>query len=114
MHWKLDPISGNCTERHATPFCCTTLQLFRKGFVDPLFIYAFTPAQDLFTCLTATNISECRRKVAEKPVQKDEPTSLYTKQGKPLQVSGDIVHSKSGRVVGRINGDGFSAPTGVT
>lgn len=29
---------------------------------------------------------------------------LYTKNGKPLQVSGDIVYSKSGKVVGRING----------
>lgn len=29
--------------------------------------------------------------------------SLYTKQGRPLQVSGDIVYSRSGRVVGRIS-----------
>lgn len=30
---------------------------------------------------------------------------LYTKNGKPLQVSGDTVYSKSGKVVGRIYGD---------
>ena len=30
---------------------------------------------------------------------------LYTKEGRPLQVSGDTVYSPSGRVVGRINGD---------
>ena len=30
---------------------------------------------------------------------------LYTKNGKPLQVSGDIVYSRSGQVVGRIKGD---------
>lgn len=29
---------------------------------------------------------------------------LYTKKGKPLQVSGDMIYSKSGKVVGRING----------
>lgn len=29
---------------------------------------------------------------------------LYTKNGRPLQVSGDIVYSKSGKVVGRIKG----------
>jgi hypothetical protein len=28
---------------------------------------------------------------------------LYTKNGRPLQVSGDIVYSRSGTVVGRIN-----------
>ncbi len=31
--------------------------------------------------------------------------SLYTKNGRPLQVSGDIVYSRSGQVVGRIDGD---------
>lgn len=31
--------------------------------------------------------------------------SLYTKNGRPLQVSGNTVYSKSGKVVGRINGD---------
>ncbi len=31
--------------------------------------------------------------------------SLHTKKGRPLQVSGDIVYSKSGKVVGRIDGD---------
>lgn len=31
--------------------------------------------------------------------------SLYTKDGKPLQVSGDKVYSRSGVVVGRIKGD---------
>jgi len=30
---------------------------------------------------------------------------LYTKNGKPLQVSGNIVYSRNGQVVGRINGD---------
>jgi hypothetical protein len=30
---------------------------------------------------------------------------LYTKNGRPLQVSGNIVYSRSGQVVGRINGD---------
>ncbi len=30
--------------------------------------------------------------------------SLYTKNGRPLQLSGDIVYSRSGKVVGRING----------
>jgi len=29
---------------------------------------------------------------------------LYTKNGRPLQVSGDKVYSRSGRVVGRIKG----------
>ena len=31
--------------------------------------------------------------------------SLYTKNGRPLQVSGDTVYSNSGQVVGRIKGD---------
>jgi len=30
--------------------------------------------------------------------------SLYTKNGKPLQVSGNTVYSRSGKVVGRIKG----------
>jgi len=30
---------------------------------------------------------------------------LYTKNGKPLQVSGDTVYSRSGKVVGRIRDD---------
>jgi len=30
---------------------------------------------------------------------------LYTKNGRPLQVSGDKVFSKSGAIVGRIRGD---------
>lgn len=30
--------------------------------------------------------------------------SLYTKDGRPLQVSGDKVYSRSGTVVGRIKG----------
>ena len=30
---------------------------------------------------------------------------LYTKNGRPLQVAGDIVYSRSGRVVGQISGD---------
>jgi hypothetical protein len=31
--------------------------------------------------------------------------SLYTKNGRPLQVSGDKVFSRSSRIVGRIKGD---------
>ena len=34
-----------------------------------------------------------------------EYMSLYTKDGKPLQVSGGTVYSRSGRPVGRISGD---------
>jgi hypothetical protein len=30
--------------------------------------------------------------------------SLYTKRGRPLQVSNDTVYSKSGKVVGRVSG----------
>ncbi len=30
---------------------------------------------------------------------------LYTKNGRPLQVSGDTVYSRSGKVVGRIRGE---------
>lgn len=31
--------------------------------------------------------------------------NLYTKNGRPLQVSGNIVYSKTGKVVGRIQGE---------
>lgn len=37
---------------------------------------------------------------------------LYTKEGKPLQVSGDTVYSRSGRVVGRISHDKVYGPDG--
>ena len=30
---------------------------------------------------------------------------LYTKNGRPLQVWGEIVHSRSGRVIGRVRGE---------
>lgn len=30
---------------------------------------------------------------------------LYTKNGRPLQVSGETVYSRSGKVIGRIKGD---------
>ena len=30
---------------------------------------------------------------------------LYTKNGRPLQVSGDIVYSRSGKVIGRIKNE---------
>ena len=30
---------------------------------------------------------------------------LYTKNGRPLQVSGDTVYGRSGKVIGRISGD---------
>jgi len=38
--------------------------------------------------------------------------SLYTKDGRPLQVSGDYVYSCSGKVVGRISGDKVYSPGG--
>ncbi len=38
--------------------------------------------------------------------------SLYTKNGRPLQVFSDIVHSRSGKVVGRINGTKVFGPDG--
>ena len=38
--------------------------------------------------------------------------SLYTKDGRPLQVSGGVVYSGSGSVVGRINGDKVFGPNG--
>jgi hypothetical protein len=37
---------------------------------------------------------------------------LYTKDGRPLQVSGDIVYSRSGQVVGRIKGEKVFGPDG--
>lgn len=38
--------------------------------------------------------------------------SLYTKDGRPLQVSGDIVYSGSGKVVGRVRGTKVYDPSG--
>jgi hypothetical protein len=38
--------------------------------------------------------------------------SLYTKNGRPLQVSGETVYSRSGKVVGRIKGDKVNGPNG--
>lgn len=37
---------------------------------------------------------------------------LHTKDGRPLQVSGDKVYSRSGQVVGRIHGDRVYGPDG--
>ena len=37
---------------------------------------------------------------------------LYTKNGLPLQVSGDIVYSRSGKVVGRIRSNKVYGPDG--
>lgn len=37
---------------------------------------------------------------------------LYTKGGRPLQVSGDTVYSRSGKVVGRIRGEKVYGPNG--
>jgi len=37
---------------------------------------------------------------------------LYTKNGKPLQVSGNTVYSRSGKVVGRIKNDKVYGPDG--
>jgi hypothetical protein len=37
---------------------------------------------------------------------------LYTKNGRPLQVSGDKVHSRSGQYVGRIVHDRIYDPSG--
>ncbi len=39
-------------------------------------------------------------------------SSLYTKNGRPLQVSGDNVYSRSGKHVGRISGDTIYGLTG--
>jgi len=38
--------------------------------------------------------------------------SLYTKDGRPLQESGDKVYSSSGQVVGRVKGDRVYGPAG--
>lgn len=38
--------------------------------------------------------------------------SLYTKNGRPLQVSGDTVYSRSGTVIGRIKGKKVYGPDG--
>lgn len=37
---------------------------------------------------------------------------LYTKNGRPLQVSGDKVYSRSGQIVGRIKADRVFGPDG--
>lgn len=37
---------------------------------------------------------------------------LYTKDGRPLQVSGDTVYSPSGKVAGRIKGEKVYGPDG--
>lgn len=37
---------------------------------------------------------------------------MYTKNGKPLQVSGDTVHSRTGAFVGRISGGKVFGPNG--
>lgn len=37
---------------------------------------------------------------------------MYTKNGRPLQVSGDNVYSRSGKVVGRIRGEKVFGPDG--
>jgi hypothetical protein len=39
-------------------------------------------------------------------------SSLYTKNGKPLKVSGDKVYARSGAVVGRIKGEKVFGPDG--
>lgn len=38
--------------------------------------------------------------------------TLHTKDGRPLQISGDTVYSGSGHVVGRIRGDRVYGPDG--
>jgi hypothetical protein len=38
--------------------------------------------------------------------------NLYTKNGRPLQVSGNTVHSRSGQVVGRIKDEKVYGPDG--
>jgi hypothetical protein len=38
--------------------------------------------------------------------------NLCTKNGRPLQVSGQMVYSRSGKVVGRINGEKVFGPDG--
>lgn len=37
---------------------------------------------------------------------------LYTKNGRPLQISGETVYSRSGTVIGRIRGEKVYAPDG--
>lgn len=37
---------------------------------------------------------------------------LYTKNGRPLQVSGGYVYSRSGKLVGQIDGDKVYGPNG--
>lgn len=37
---------------------------------------------------------------------------LFTKEGRPLQVSGDTVYSRSGRAIGRIKGSKVYGPDG--
>lgn len=37
---------------------------------------------------------------------------LYTKNGRPLQVSGNTVYSRSGTVIGRISGERVYGPDG--
>ena len=37
---------------------------------------------------------------------------LYTKSGRPLQVSGNTVYSRSGTVIGRISGERVYGPDG--
>jgi len=37
---------------------------------------------------------------------------LYTKNGRPLQVQGDKVYSRSGQIVGRIKGEKVFGPEG--
>lgn len=39
-------------------------------------------------------------------------SSLYTKNGRPLQVSGDSLYSRSGKYVGRISGGRVYDPSG--
>jgi len=43
---------------------------------------------------------------------KETRVSLYTKNGRPLQVSGDRVYSRSGKPVGRIKGAKVYGPDG--
>jgi hypothetical protein len=38
--------------------------------------------------------------------------TLYTKNGRPLQQSGDMIYSRSGAVVGRISGSKVYGPNG--
>lgn len=38
--------------------------------------------------------------------------NLYTKNGRPLQVSGDKVYSRSGKIAGRIKNDRVYGPDG--